>query len=459
VLTIGLGAGCSTPSLIISYPYQMRSVKEAVAEGDTALALQDLAKHEDSVDRVLYFEEAGRVASLGGERDVSKQKYEEAYQLIRDEWKKPPLGPEQLLAYAGALTLNDNAIPYQVPGYEKIFVNTFQMLNYLESGNLEGAAVEARRTENEQQAAFRRHQDEIEKARADAEKYNINLENSDDFQQLLSQMSFSAQRVENSFQNAFSFYLTGVIWDRLEELDNAYIAYKKALEMFPNNAYLQEHVLRLARELKRIDDWDHFKRLFRRELPAFHTPQGAGRLLVILEQGFVQAKEQIFIPIFWTERSYTVALPYYPPQVQQSWSASVFAQDTFIGKTEPVCYVRELAVRALVERYVGIAIRQVLRLIIKDQLQNQANRQNDTLGLIVGIASVVTEQADRRSWLTLPNNIQIADFWMGPGVHHVTINGLGFPGGFQVPVEAGKLTVLRLQQPGGRVAVHLAGPL
>ena len=85
----------------------------------------------------------------------------------------------------------------------------------------------------------------------------------------------------------------------------------------------------------------------------------------------------------------------------------------------------------LVERYPGIALRQVLRLVVKDQIQRQSQKKDDTLGLIAGIASMLSEQADRRSWLTLPEVIHIADFWMESGVHRVSLGGLGALGSFE----------------------------
>ena len=452
-------SGCTSPNLIFSYPFRTEDVREAIHRGSPLEGLADLEKHEDSSDAVLYFEEGGRVASFAGDTDLSKKKYETAHQMNKEAWAEPVLSPSEVVGYVGASVVNDNAIPYEAPAYEHIFVNTFQVFNYLDSGDLEGAAVEARRAGNLQREAFHRHRDAIEKAKADAKERKIDLSQSARFQDAYASMRASSSRVKNSFQNAYSFYLSALIWERLGERDNAYIDYKKALDIFPENHYLAYSALRLAREQKRFAAFSELKSRYK-HAPALETPEGAGRLVIAVESGFVPPMKEIYIPIFWTDRSYTVALPYYAPGEELLYQGlDVFVQGKRVGGTEPVCWVRDLAVKALLERYPGIALRQVLRLVVKDQIQRQAQSQNDTLGLIAGLASMLTEQADRRSWLTLPEMIHVADFWMEPGMHLVNLGGLGSLGAFEVPVEAGKITVLRVMQPGGHVYAKTLGPL
>lgn len=451
--------GCTSPNLIFSYPYRTEGVREAVHMGNPLDGLKDLEKHEDSSDAVLYFEEGGRVASFAGDTDLSKEKYETAYQMNKEAWAEPVLSPSEIAGYVGSSVVNDNAIPYEAPAYEHIFVNTFQVFNYLNSGDLEGAAVEARRAGNLQREAFHRYRDEIEKAKADAKERKVDLSQSAGFQNAYASMSESSSRVKNSFQNAYSFYLSALIWERLGERDNAYIDYKNALDIFPENHYLAYNAMRLAREQKRFAEFSELKSRYK-NAPVLETPKGAGRLVIAVESGFVPPKKEIYIPIFWTDRSYTVALPYYAPSEAFLYQGlDVFVQGKRVGGTEPVCWVRDLAVKALLESYPGIAVRQVLRLIVKDQIQRQVQNQNDTLGLIASLASMLTEQADRRSWLTLPEMIHVADFWMEPGVHSVDLGGLGSLGSFEVPIEAGKLTVLRVMQPGGHVYANTLGPL
>lgn len=451
--------GCTSPNLILSYPYRTEEVRVAIQEGRPAEGLSDLEKHEDSADAVLYFEEGGRVAHFSGNTALSKEKYEAAYQLNKEAWAQPVLAPSEVVGYVGATIVNDNAIPYEAPGYEHIFVSTFQIFNYLDSGDLEGAAVEARRAGNAQREAFHRYRDEIEKAKSDAKSQTIDLSQSSGFQNALTSMRESSSKVENSFQNAYSFYLAALIWERLGERDNAFVDYKQALDIFPENHYLAYNAIRLAREQKRFSDFSELKSRYK-NAPSLETPKNAGRLVVAIESGFVPPKREIYIPIFWTDRTYTVALPYYTPEEDYLYQEmDVFVQGTRVGSTEPVCWVRDLAVKALVERYPGIALRQVLRLVVKDQIQRQAQKQDDTFGLIMGIASMLSEQADKRSWLTLPEVIQIADFWMEPGMHRVSLGGLGVLGSFDVPIEAGKLTVLRVLQPGGHVYANTIGPL
>ncbi len=70
--------------------------------------------------------------------------------------------------------------------------------------------------------------------------------------------------MKHSFQNAATFYLSGVVWEMLGERNDAYIDYKKALEIFPDNLFLQADVMRLGKRLGMRETWRIFSGVFRR---------------------------------------------------------------------------------------------------------------------------------------------------------------------------------------------------
>ncbi|MEI8618891.1 hypothetical protein P4S63_22420 [Pseudoalteromonas sp. B193] len=48
------------------------------------------------------------------------------------------------------------------------------------------------------------------------------------------------QSIKNGFQNAYTFYLSALLYQSAKQYDDAYIDYKKALAIQPNNIYLQQ---------------------------------------------------------------------------------------------------------------------------------------------------------------------------------------------------------------------------
>src|SRR5690606_7313802 len=72
----------------------------------------------------------------------------------------------------------------------------------------------------------------------------------------------AAAKVKNSFQNAYTFYYSALIREADNDLNGAYIDYKKALEIQPDNHYLQADAWRLAKRLGMDDDLQHFRSFF-----------------------------------------------------------------------------------------------------------------------------------------------------------------------------------------------------
>ena len=55
------------------------------------------------------------------------------------------------------------------------------------------------------------------------------------------------------------------------------------------------------------------------------------------------------------------------------------------------------------------------RMVSKYELVKTAGNQNNSLGLLINIATMLTESADTRSWNMLPSTIQFARFWLPAG--------------------------------------------
>ncbi len=262
-LVLSFGSGCASTSLFNAYPRQVGPIIQAVKDGIPVDPATTFATKVQSQDKILYLMERGRVAQIQGQTDASMRDFKAAIDVIKENDRKAVLTVSGGGAKTAAVLVNDNTIPYKGEGYEHVFLHHYQAWNYLAKNDLEGARVELRLADAEQDAALKEHAKEVKKAVRDAkaQQVNVPLENPD-FARNFAAMDKAAGMVKNSFQNAYTFYMSGVVREILKEENDAYIDYKKALEIFPNNDYLQCDVLRLAINLGMGDDLERFKVLY-----------------------------------------------------------------------------------------------------------------------------------------------------------------------------------------------------
>lgn len=446
-----LFSGCASTSVFKNYPAQTSNVRKALEAEDSDKAYDLLSKKVKCADKILYLQERGRVASLQKDYQASIADWDQAYSWIETNRMKATVSASKLASQAASLAVNDNAIPYQGYSYELVFLHTFQAFNYLGLNNLSGAMVELRRAGNEQAYAREQHHKELTKAKKDTQKSPIDPT---DFETSLNQgykeMSDVTSKVKSSFQNPYTFCLSAILHEITGDRDNAYVAYKQALELTPENTYLKEATLRLAKSLQRTDDLHTLEKRYGSHAPSTHK-RGQGRLVVFYESGWIPQKEQIKLPVFFNQRSYTIAMPYYSAPWTTTPSLSIKAPKKSLGQTETLCSPYALASKALSEDYPKILIRQILRIIAKDQFQKYIQKQEGEqqnkgfISLITSAASLLSENADRRSWLTLPNKVQFADFMLPEGTYKLDFKSMNTQlETHSIQIQEGKTCIVRV---------------
>ena len=142
-------AGCSV-SLGGGYVRQAAEYRQAIVTGTSDTVLASLAAERDSSDRLLVFQERGRIAQIAGNFLESKLDFEAAIERYAALDDRAKISVSEIGGQSLALLANDTAIPYEREEYERIFVYNYQALNYLFLGQLEAALVEVRRAANEQ---------------------------------------------------------------------------------------------------------------------------------------------------------------------------------------------------------------------------------------------------------------------------------------------------------------------
>lgn len=173
-----------------------------------------------------------------------------------------------------------------------------------------------------------------------------------------------------------------------------------------------------------------------------------GEIVVFYEEDFVPPKEEVKIPIP-LPRVGLVALAF--PIYGQRWfdPAPLWLVEggESIGMTEPLCDARALAVKALQEKVPAMVTRQVIRAVAKGIA---AKKSGDYLGPFGELTSILynyfSENADLRSWNTLPAHVQVMRTRLPAGTHHLSLEmeGSALSHDLEVTVKRGTRTVVRV---------------
>ncbi|MDA3799727.1 MAG: hypothetical protein PF692_11680 [Kiritimatiellae bacterium] len=448
-----LFVGCSSSSVFKSYPTQVNPYLVSVSSGQKIDFDKVFEKQIDSNDGVLYAMEKARMQQIQNFSTNSINSYRIAISRINYIDDKAVISASDTGAQASALALNDNAIPYNPPGYERVLLRHLQSMNYLADGDLEGASVEVRAANNEQKKAKKAHEKDVEKAKSsvDEAKKEADLSN---FNSAYAEMNTAVGNVKSSFLNAYTFYYSGIVYELANSPNDAYIDYKRALEIAPNNVYIIKDVLRLAKKLDMREDYRDFKKLYS-NFEDSDDNSDMGVLVVLFEDSFVKQRESIDIPIpyFGADTIVPITCPIY----QGPWHTPQQLVLMFDGKSlksSSICSVTDLAVKSLQENLPAILARVVLRGLAK---ATAAKQMSDSMGgwgsLAATIYNIVTESADKRSWLSLPDNAQVIRTYMTQGEHELKLE-IGYETkNYKVVIEKQKITIVRVIKTNGLMYV------
>lgn len=416
VSVFSLMSGCAMTSLFSPYPSQAQSFKQAIYKGDMGpidkqTVLLQLEDKRNSADHVLYMMERGRINQIDGAFGASKTDFEQVITAFEERDLAATVQMGEIGAQGASLLTNDNANPYKGAGYERVFAHHHQAFNYLGEQNLEGASVEFRKVALEQRVLLEQHEKEVAEAYEEAEENNLNIDAlSDEF----SGLDSVAGKVKSSFQNAYTFYASAAFWEATGDYNAALVDYKKAFEINPKNAYIKQDIARISKKFGE-----------RVKIDTNEAHAGQGSVVVFFEDGFVPAKSEIKVPVPTFDGGFiSLAFPYYetnfwPVAQKLRVMGSDFEE---YGISSEIVNVSALAVKDLKEKLPGLLVRQALRGLTKYQLQRESGKQLGLAGqFAASIYNVISESADRRSWLTLPHSVQIMRFNIESGEQELNL--------------------------------------
>ena len=420
--------------LFTDHTTTMQPIKNELTHHHKTTEHETLIKQLDTQDQILYAQELGRTAQLEGDFKTSLNYYKQAIAAYDAGDLKAIISASEVSQTTGSLLVNDKVIAYRGAGFERILLHQYQAMNYLMLGRLDSALVEIRRA-NELQS--------FEQKRFSAENpAGQKLERGVATQQI-KHLRDSSGHISSSFLNAYSFYTTGLFHELAQQDNDAYIDYRKAAAIAPRNSYVKKDLVRLAGALG-MPQYEKFRKRWG-SAPKKKNKQG--QLIVLYEKSFILPKKQIFIPLPIGNQIQSVAFPSYPKYNSNQRKVTVAGlPQTFF--CEPLADINQLAIKSLEERYTGMILRQIGRLVAKHQVS--AAPDSSLFGDVLQLTNLITEQADLRSWLILPSIAMLGRSYVDAGTYTIRIKQQPH----KIKITTNKTTLVWAVQMGTKVQYH-----
>lgn len=360
--------GCAT------YSSGFAKVEDATAKRDLDGAIKSLDELKlTGKDEALHHLNKATLLRMQGKYEESNKHFEAAKSLMER------LGAISIQEQAASVSVNDTFKAYEGLPNEQLMVYSFEALNYLQMGDVDSAAVEARQFDV---------------------KHGLIAEKNKDAKYL---------------SGAFVRYLNGMVYEAAGESDSARIEMQKAVEGYQ----LQNCGFPIPKKLTA-----DLARLKSGKAPS-------SEVVFILNNGLGPTVH---------ENNIRVANPTYDPRNPKSIAMFSLAVPKFVKRSLPVDHVvlssgsssepseivedvNVIAEKSFNDRLPTIIARGVARLVVKKAAEVEVNKQNQgnaAVALFSAVASNASERADTRSWSLLPGNIQMVRLPLPVGKHDVT---------------------------------------
>ncbi|GAB4093429.1 COG3014 family protein [Flaviaesturariibacter terrae] len=452
LLAVWLASCASYNQQVSSYygHYREGEYEKASAALDHSKLLSKRRNH------LLFLLEKGRMEHLLHHYDASNRYFNEADNLMED-------GGTSIGDVALSTLLNPMMETYRGEDFEKYMVHYYKALNYLLLDQPGEALVEARRI------SLRTYAQEDVRAEG---KYA---------------------------QDAFSFMLQGLIYEKNKDLNNAFIAYRNAVDLYLKNGgsyYGVSMPLQLKKDLLRTADAMGFEDqllYYQRELGYTLQPEDRAEgpeLVLFWETGSAPVKEEEDIMFFLSKdggnffftssngnlrvpfdrsmgsvdedrlanlTAIRAALPRYELQACAWRSAEVQTDSSTRAAFEPAQNINDLAQLTLRERRLRDLSKTLTRIALgklaelaatpkdkpKDKEETEEEkkkrRNQELLAAGIKIFNFAREKADTRNWQSLPGNIYYTRIPLKPGAQtvKVSVKGSGGEKVYELPLNAG----------------------
>ena len=366
--------------------------------------LDALRKEASKKDRLMYQMDRGILLHHLGRYEESNQVLEAAKQTLDDLFTK------DISDELAAIAWNDANRAFKGEEFERVMVHLISAFNYMQMGDLEAAGVEARQINHRLQV----YADLLER-----------------------------NKVKTTYkQDPFAQFLAGLVHESLGDENAAFRSYEdalvgyetlhKAMQIDPPPV-LAASLLRSARQLGYVEAVEKYEPEFGKYLesdPAFW--EGKARLIVIANLGEIAHKktEKWMIP----DPQFDTIVVTYPKFVRGQF----LADDAYVAVDDKryhagmVHDLSTLAIKMLDDKNAQVKGRAIAKAMARYAVKKVTKvaamkSKNDTVKALSILANVamnvydVVEQADTRSWMTLPDHIRMTVVPVEPGHHTVTV--------------------------------------
>ncbi|HEY9162223.1 MAG TPA: hypothetical protein VIS94_14190 [Desulfomonilia bacterium] len=446
ILCLVLSAALSGCAAFSNYTRDTEKARISISQGNFQQALKEFPESKaKSGNEILIRMERGTLLQATGDFQFSTKEFELAAGLIKEQENKAVISASEAAYQTASLLVNEKVIPYEGQNFEKVMVHTLDALNYLMMGNTEDARVEIRNSYRVQQDLYNKHYKDIEKAKKDSQGMNYEDSFKTSGSDSYNRMKETASSVVSIYQNAFAYYISSLVYELNGEEDEAYIDLKKAILSAPNCVALQRDLIRMSRDLGYRDDLDRWQNRFGRFTP---LPKDSVDIFVIFELGLAPYREEfkLVLPIP-SVGLVSVAVPVYA-YIPSLVTGGFITAGGLSDETSIVSDTDAIASRNLLDDYPILLAKQAVRAALKGTATREAGKQyGGWAQLAAGVAFAITEQADLRTWSTLPKQIHVARLFVPRGTDELTVTALpGVPGKFsekiKIPPNARHVVVL-----------------
>ena len=422
--------GCAT------YSQTMAPIRETLVTGDVSAAVSTFNNIKAPKDDLMHMLDQGYLDFLSGDWLGSNLSFDAAEKRHQD------LYTVSISNEALALVTSDTNRPYRSNDQEMAMIPYYRIFNYVQLGRTDDALVEARKANN---------------------IHKVDLGQ-------LDKMSEKDVRYK-----AFLNYYTGLLFasqgednDAIVSLRNAFKLYQQGHSQYgvPIPRWLAADYYAAAQKLDLTDETQALKDQYPNIIKWSQRNQ-QNNVVLFLETGFVPFRKgvDIFLPIYGKDQKAT-AQTYY-----ENYGGHIYEYQTQPAKLDQVLRVsfpKLLPFPNTVstdEAVIGgaptpgdlalnlgaatdlqfkqdsgdILLRTLIRALAKQGTLKAAQSQSEGLGWLMNAFNVVTEQADTRSWLLLPERIDIAKAVVPADSNSLTVRFLDQAGNLveekQVPVN------------------------
>lgn len=387
-------SACAAPSLRYK-----KDTAQLIAAGKFTQAEETVVSKKNKLysrkDATLFYLDRAVLLHDAGKISQSDQLFSDAQNNINELYAR------SVSASLGRFLINDLTTPYYAPAYEQALTYYYRAVNFLETGNISSAAVEARR------AVF-----------------------------FLDHLRGKKKKGYND--DPFVQYFASLVFESAGQRSDARIARTNAL-----NAYR-----RLGGKLGV-------------SAPDFPVPSNAaqlGEVIVLHYNGLMPLKKTATFQVAW-DRALLIASSAQEgdpvsPEVQNAVYAGLSGNAVTLSfpEFEPLPYrvavsavqaggqlfytqkVADFAAAARVdleEKMPGILFRAATRAVVKEvasaqtrQAVSQAAKDDsagELAGMFISALGAVVEKADTRQWFTLPAEVRMARAFVAPGVQNIRL--------------------------------------